>query len=92
MSNGLGGDAFTRNVMDGRTDGRTDRRTMDQLWYEINIPVFSKEKSGYNNGCDKTEHLYHCFFYTMLKLSSKLKKKSYMLLINRVLYLVIKFF
>ena len=26
-SNGLGGDTFTRNVMDGRTDGHTDRRT-----------------------------------------------------------------
>ena len=36
-SNGLGGDTFTRNV----TDGRTDR-----LWHEINIPFFSKEKSG----------------------------------------------
>ena len=57
MSNGLGGDAFTRNVTDGRTDGRTDgqtdrqtdRRTTDRLWYEINIPFFSKEKSGYND-------------------------------------------
>ena len=26
MSNGLGGDAFTRNVTDGRTDRWTDRR------------------------------------------------------------------
>ena len=25
-SNGLGGDTFTRNVTDGRTDGQTDRR------------------------------------------------------------------
>ena len=25
-SNGLGGDTFTRNVRDGRTDGQTDRR------------------------------------------------------------------
>ena len=40
VSNGLGGDAFTRNVTDGRTDGRTDRRTTDRLWYEINIPFF----------------------------------------------------
>ena len=56
-SNGLGGDTFTRNVTDGRThgrtDGRTDRqtdgRTTDRLWHEINIPFFSKEKSGYNN-------------------------------------------
>ena len=33
-SNGLGGDTFTRNVMDG--SGR--------LWYEINIPFFLKKK------------------------------------------------
>ena len=39
MSNGLGGDAFTRNVTDGRTDGQTDKRTTDRLWYEINIPA-----------------------------------------------------
>ena len=38
-SNGLGGDTFTRKVRDGHTDG---------LWYKINIPFFSKEKSGYN--------------------------------------------
>ena len=31
MSNGLGGDAFTRNVMDGRTDGRTDAQTTRQM-------------------------------------------------------------
>ena len=55
-SNGLGADTFTRNVTearthrrtDGLTDRRTDRRTTDRLWYEINIPFFSKEKSGYN--------------------------------------------
>ena len=41
MSNCLGGDAFTRNLTDGRTDRQTDR-----LWYKINIPLFSKEKSG----------------------------------------------
>ena len=45
-SNGLEGDTFTRNVM----HGRTYRRTTDRLWYEINIPFFSKEKSGYNKG------------------------------------------
>ena len=39
-SNGLGGDTFTRNVM--------DTQTTDRLWYEINIAFFSKEKSGYN--------------------------------------------
>ena len=48
-SNPLGGDTFTRNVTDAHPDGRTDRRTTDRLWYEINIPIFSKEKSGYNN-------------------------------------------
>ena len=41
MSNRLGGDKITRNVTGGR---KTDR-----IWYEINIPFFSKEKSGYNN-------------------------------------------
>ena len=30
------GDPFTRNVM----HGGIDRRTMDRLWYEINIPFF----------------------------------------------------
>ena len=50
-SYGLGGDIFTRNLrMDACTDGQTDRRTMDKLCYEINIPFFSKEKSGYNKG------------------------------------------
>ena len=44
----LGGDTFTSNVTDGRTYARTDRRT-DRLWHEINIPFFSKEKSGYKN-------------------------------------------
>ena len=53
-SYGLGGDTFTRNVADGRTHGRTDSvhtdgRTTDRLWHEINIPFFSREKSGYNN-------------------------------------------
>ena len=43
-SNGLGGDTFTRNVTDAHPHGRTT----DRLWYEINIPFFSKEKSGYN--------------------------------------------
>ena len=30
---------------------------MDQLWYEINIPFFSKEKSGYKN--DGLENIYN---------------------------------
>ena len=46
-SNRLGGDTFTRNVTDAHPHGRTDAGT-DRLWYEINIPFFSKEKSGYN--------------------------------------------
>ena len=37
-SNGLG-DTVTRNMMDTRTDVHTDGQT-DQLWYEINIPLF----------------------------------------------------
>ena len=41
-SNGVGGDTFTSNVMDGQTT--------DRLWNEINIPIcFLKKKSGYNN-------------------------------------------
>ena len=39
ISCGLGGDAFTRNVTDGR---RTDFGT------KLRYPFFSKEKSGYN--------------------------------------------
>ena len=46
-SYGVGGDTITRNVTDAQTHRRTDRRTTDRLWYEINIPFFSKEKSGY---------------------------------------------
>ena len=38
--NGLGGDTFTRNLTDGRTDARTDGWMMHRLWYEINIPFF----------------------------------------------------
>ena len=37
-SNSLGEDMITRNV--------TDRRTTDRLWYELNIPYFSKENAG----------------------------------------------
>ena len=48
-SNGLVGDIFTRNVMVGRTHRWTDRRTIDKLWYEINI-LFLLKKSGYNKG------------------------------------------
>ena len=54
-SNGLGGETFTRNGTDGRRthgraeDGQTDGRTTARLWYEINIPFFSKEKSVYKN-------------------------------------------
>ena len=59
-SYGVGGDTITRNVTDGRTDARThrrtDRRTTDRLWYEINIPFFSKEKSGYNFFVLSTEY------------------------------------
>ena len=42
-SNGLGGDTLTKSVTVAQTHGQIDR-----LWYEINIPLFSKEKSGYN--------------------------------------------
>ena len=45
MSNILGGETFTRNVTKkARTHARADR-----LWCEINIILFSKEKSRYNN-------------------------------------------
>ena len=58
-SSGLEGDTFTRNVTDARTHGRTDRRTTDRLWYEINIPFFSKEKSGYNETMAINGHQAH---------------------------------
>ena len=48
-SNGLRGYTLTRNVTDAQAHIRTDRlRTTDRLWYEINIPFFSKENCGYN--------------------------------------------
>ena len=43
MSNGLGGYIYKKR------DGWRHGRMMDRLWYEIYIPLFSKEKSGYNN-------------------------------------------
>ena len=55
MSKSLGGDAFTRNLMDdAQTDRQRDRRTTDRLWYEVNIPFFSKEKSGYKKDLSET--------------------------------------
>ena len=63
MSNGLGGDAFTRNV----TDRQMDRQTTDRLWYEINIAFFSKEKSGYN---DIPYNNYNTHSITMTRMSS----------------------
>ena len=49
MSKGLGGDAFTRNVTDGRTDGRTDVQT-DGRWTDFGskliFPFFLKKKAG----------------------------------------------
>ena len=44
-ANGLGGEIITIN----RTYAHTNRWTTDQLWYKINKPFFSKEKSGYKN-------------------------------------------
>ena len=44
--NGLGGDAFTRNL----TEGRTDRRTTDRL--EIYKPFFLKKRAGIINRYD----------------------------------------
>ena len=43
-ANGLGGDTFTRDVMEAWTHICTDRRTTDRLWYEINIPKKLKLK------------------------------------------------
>ena len=52
-SNGLGGDTFTRNVMDGRThgrtDGQTDRRTdgrRTDFDTKLIYPFFLKKKAG----------------------------------------------
>ena len=43
-SNSIGGDTITRNVTEGWTDRQTDGRPTDRLWYEINIPYFSKKR------------------------------------------------
>ena len=51
LSRGLGGDTFTRNVTDGRTDRQTDRRTTDRLWYENDIPFFLKKARIIKNEC-----------------------------------------
>ena len=46
-ANGLGEDAFTRNVMDGPMHGRTYGQTDDgQTWQESNILFFSEEKKA----------------------------------------------
>ena len=48
-SNGLGGDAFTRNVTDGRTHGRTDRQTdgrRTDFDTKLIYPFFLKKKAG----------------------------------------------
>ena len=44
-SNGLGGDTFTRNVTDGRTDVRTDVRRTD-FDTKLIYPFFLKKKAG----------------------------------------------
>ena len=56
-SNGLGGDAFTRNVTDGRTHGRTDRRTdgrtdgrRTDFDTKLIYPFFLKKKAGITTG------------------------------------------
>ena len=45
ISNGLGGDTFTRNVTDGRTHGRTDGRRTD-FNTKLIYPFFLKKKAG----------------------------------------------
>ena len=45
MSNGLGGDTFSRNL----TGGLTDRRWTD-FGTELIYPFFSKKKQGGNSG------------------------------------------
>ena len=45
MSNGLGGDAFTRNMTDGRTDGQTDGRGTD-FDTKLIYPFFLKKIAG----------------------------------------------
>ena len=44
-SNGLGGDTFTRNVTDVRTDGQTDGRRTD-FDTKLIYPFFLKKKAG----------------------------------------------
>ena len=45
ISNGLGGDTFTRNVTDGRTHGRMDGRRTD-FDTKLIYPFFLKKKAG----------------------------------------------
>ena len=45
MSNGLGGDAITRNVTDAQTDRRTDGRRTD-FGTKLIYPFFLKKKAG----------------------------------------------
>ena len=61
-SNGLGGDAFTRNVTDGRTHGRKDRRTdgrRTDFDTKLIYPFFLKKKAGikiaYNSFTTETD-------------------------------------
>ena len=45
MSNGLGGDTFTRNVTDGRTNRQTDGRRTD-FGKKLIYPFFLRKKAG----------------------------------------------
>ena len=47
-STGLGGNIFTRNVLNKRTHAQTDRRCTN-LGTKL-VTLFTKEKSGYNKG------------------------------------------
>ena len=73
MSNGLGGDAFTRNIIAVRTHAYThtgtythmDRLAIDRLWYESNIPFFLKKKERITTQED-TQSLRTILLYCML--------------------------
>ena len=45
-SNGLGGDTFTRNVTDVRTDGQADGRMRTDFDAKLIYPIFLKKKAG----------------------------------------------
>ena len=83
-SNGLGGDAFTRNVTDGRTHRRTDgRRTNFDT--KLIYPFFLKKKAGIIMQSRKKEFSYAlCIISSFVKHSKMLSARIRMYLVESV--------